>query len=246
MDRLGYIAMTGAKQSMQAQGVVSNNLANASTTGFRAELLGATSAPIYGDVYASRVNVVSSGAGADFSIGSVRSTGRPLDVAVQGQGWIAVQAPDGSEAYTRAGDLKLDSFGLMTTGTGLPVMGDGGPVAVPPHSQMVIGRDGSISIVPLGQTSATLAIVDRIKLVNPDSAELVRGEDGLFRQRSGEAAPADAGVALMSGSLEGSNVNAAGSLVDMIELSRLYEMQVKMMTTAKEDADAAAQLMRMR
>ena len=144
MDRLGYIAMTGAKQSMQAQGVVSNNLANVSTTGFRAELLGATAAPIYGDGYASRVNVVSAGAGADFTVGSVRSTGRELDIAVQRDGWIAVQAADGSEAYTRAGDLQLNSVGLMTTGSGLPVIGDGGPVAVPPHSNLTIGRDGTI------------------------------------------------------------------------------------------------------
>ncbi|MFK8029899.1 MAG: flagellar basal-body rod protein FlgF [Gammaproteobacteria bacterium] len=246
MDRLGYIAMSGAKMSMQAQGVVSNNLANASTAGFRAELLGSTSAPIYGDVYASRVNVKSSGAGADFSTGSITSTGRHLDVAIQGEGWIAVQAADGGEAYTRAGDLKLDSLGLMTTGSGLPVIGDGGPVAVPPHSQLTIGGDGTISVVPLGQGSNTLAVVDRIKLVNPLNGDLERGKDGLFRLRGGNAAPAEAGVTIMSGTLEGSNVNAAGSLVDMIEISRLYEMQVKMITTAKDDADAAAQLMRMR
>lgn len=246
MDRLGYIAMTGAKQSMLAQGVVSNNLANASTTGFRAELLGATSAPVYGDGYASRVNVVSSGAGADFSLGPIRSTGRQLDVSIQGQGWIAVQDAKGGEAYSRAGDFKLDAFGLMTTGSGLPVIGEGGPVAIPPHSQLVIGRDGTISIVPLGQASSTLAVVDRVKLVNPGNASMERGSDGLFRLADGQEAEAEASVTLMSGTLEASNVNAAGSLVDMIELSRLYEMQVKMISTAKDDADAAAQLMRMR
>lgn len=246
MDRFAYIAMTGAKQSMQAQGVVSNNLANASTTGFRAELLGAAAAPVYGDVYASRVNVVSNGAGADFALGGVRSTGRELDVAVQRDGWIAVQSPDGSEAYTRAGDLQLNSVGLMTTGSGLPVIGEGGPVAVPPHSKLTIGRDGTISIVPLGQSSNTLAVVDRIKLVNPGNEQLLRGSDGLFRLRDGGEAPAEASVRLMSGTLESSNVNAASALVDMIELSRLYEMQVKMISTAKDDADAAAQLMRMR
>ncbi len=246
MDILGYIAMTGAKQSMQAQGVVSNNLANASTTGFRAELLGATSAPIYGDGHASRVNVVSSGAGVDFALGSIRSTGRQLDVSVQGQGWIAVQDAEGGEAYTRAGDFKLDALGLMTTGSGLPVIGDGGPVAIPPHSQLSIGRDGTISIVPLGQPASTLAVVDRVKLVNPGNDQLERGSDGLFRKKDGSDAVAEANVALMSGTLESSNVNAAGSLVDMIEISRLYEMQVKMINAAKEDADAAAQLMRMR
>jgi flagellar basal-body rod protein FlgF len=133
----------------------------------------------------------------------------------------------------------------MTTGSGLPVIGDGGPVAVPPHSNLTIGRDGTISIVPLGQSSSTLAVVDRIKLVNPGNDNLERGRDGLFRLADGDVAPAEASVGLMSGTLESSNVNAAGALVDMIELSRLYEMQVKMISTAKEDADAAAQLMRM-
>ena len=246
MDRLGYIAMSGAKLSMQAQGVVSNNLANASTAGFRGELLGSTSAPIYGDVYASRVNVASAGSGADYSQGPIMSTGRQLDVAVEGQGWIAVQAADGGEAYTRAGDLKLDAVGRMTTGSGLPVMGDGGPVAVPPHSQLTIGGDGTISVVPLGQSSATLAVVDRIKLVDPPTKDLERGQDGLFRLRNGEETPAEAGVTVMSGALEGSNVNAAGTLVDMIEISRLYEMQMKVISSAKDNADAAAQLMRMR
>lgn len=245
MDRLGYIAMTGARQTMQTQGVVSNNLANASTTGFKAELIGATSAPIYGDGYASRVNVVTAGFGADFGAGSIASTGRDLDVAIQGDGWIAVQAADGGEAYTRAGDLRLDAFGIMTTGTGLPVMGEGGPVAVPPHAQLTVGRDGTVSIVPLGQSANSLAVVDRIKLVNPSNQDLERGRDGLFRLKSGEESPADASVNVMSGMLEGSNVNAAGALVDMIELSRLYEMQVKMIATAKEDADSAVQLMRL-
>ncbi|MEM7082009.1 MAG: flagellar basal body rod protein FlgF [Pseudomonadota bacterium] len=246
MDRLGYIAMTGAKHSMQAQAIVSNNLANASTTGFRAELLGSVDAPIRGDGYQSRANVINAGTGADFGYGAIRSTGRELDVAVQGQGWIAVQAPDGSEAYTRAGDLHLDAFGLMTTGRQLQVMGDGGPVAIPPHASLTVGGDGTISIVPLGQGPTTLAVVDRIKLVNPPNEDLQRGPDGLFRLKAGGVADADAEVKLLSGSLESSNVNAAQSLVDMIEISRLYEMQVKLIATAKEDADAAAQLMRMR
>ena len=246
MDRLGYIAMTGARQTMQAQAVVSNNIANASTPGFRGELLGAAAAPVYGDVYASRVNVVSAGYGADFGHGPLQTTGRDLDVAINGEGWIAVQADDGSEAYTRAGDLRLDAFGLLTTGAGHAVLGEGGPIAVPPNQSFTIGRDGTISVVPLGQDPNTLAVVDRIKLVDPGNDALERGGDGLFRLRDGgDAAPA-AGVSLVTGALEGSNVNAAGALVEMIELSRRYEMQVKMMATARDDADRAAQLMRMR
>jgi flagellar basal-body rod protein FlgF len=246
MDRLGYIAMTGARQTMQAQAVVSNNLANASTTGFRAELVGAAAAPIYGDSHASRVNVVSAGYGADFAQGALVTTDRDLDVAINGEGFLAVQAPDGSEAYTRAGDLFIDTFGLLKTSAGHAVMGDGGPVAIPPNASLTIGADGTVSVVPLGQPSNSLAVVDRLKLVNPAGGELERGRDGLFRLADGTTAPADASVTLVTGALESSNVNAASALVDMIELSRLYEMQVKMIETARDDADRAAALMRMR
>lgn len=246
MDRLAYIAMTGAKQTMQTQAVISNNLANASTTGFRAELIGADSAPVYGDVHPSRVNVVSAGFGADYGHGALTTTGRDLDVAVNGEGWIAVQAADGSEAYTRAGDLYVDAFGVLKTGAGFPVVGNGGPVAIPPNGSLSIGGDGTVSVVPLGQDANTLTTVDRIKLVKPANDALVRGDDGLFRLREGGTAAADASVQLANGALEASNVNAASALVDMIELSRLYEMQVKMIATARDDADRAAQLMRMR
>ncbi len=246
MDRLGYIAMTGARQTMQAQAVVSNNLANASTTGFRAEMIGAASAPIYGDSHASRVNVVSAGYGADFGPGAIITTSRDLDVAINGDGFIAVQADDGSEAFTRAGDFYVDSFGLLKTSSGFAVMGDGGPVAIPPSQSLTIGGDGTVSVVPLGQGSNTLSTVDRIRLVNPDTQDLERGRDGLFRLKDGAVAQADAAVTLITGALESSNVNPASSLVDMIELSRLYEMQVKMIETARDDADQAAQLMRMR
>lgn len=246
MDRLAYIAMSGAKQTMQTQAVVSNNLANANTTGFRAELIGAQSAPVYGDVHPSRVNVVSTGFGADFGGGALVNTGRELDVAVNGQGWIAVQDNDGGEAYTRAGDLYVDPFGVLRTGAGFGVMGDGGQVAIPPNGSLTIGGDGTVSVVPLGQEANTLAVIDRIKLVNPANADLERGSDGLFRLRNQDVAPADASVKLLGGALESSNVNAAKSLVDMIELSRLYEMQIKMISTARDDADRSAQLMRMR
>ena len=246
MDRLGYIAMTGAHQTMQAQAVVSNNLANVSTTGFRAELIGAKAAPIYGDYYASRVNVVSSGYGADFAHGALIPTERELDVAVNGDGFIAIQSPDGSEAYTRAGNFYVDPFGLLKTAQGHPVMGDGGPVAIPPNTSLTLGGDGTVSVVPLGQGPNTLSIVDRIRLVNPDVKDLERGRDGLFRLKDGVEATADASVSLITGVLESSNVNPAAALVDMIELSRLYEMQVKMIETARDDADQSAQLMRMR
>ena len=174
MDRMAYVAMTGAAQTMRAQTVVSNNLANVSTTGFRAEIVNATDAPIRGDTYPSRVNVISKGYGADFSAGAMMATGRDLDVAVRGEGWIAIEAADGSEAYTRAGDLYVDSLGRLKTGAGHAVIGDNGPIAIPPYQQLTLGGDGTLSIVPIGQAASTLAIVDRIKLVNPGNEALER------------------------------------------------------------------------
>ncbi len=173
--------MTGAKQTEYAQTINTNNLANVSTTGFRADLHSFSSVPIEGPGVESRVNAVVDSYGTDFSAGPVASTGRDLDVAVQGDGFIAVQAPDGGEAYTRAGDLRVEAGGLLSTGAGHLVIGDGGPVAIPPNSSLLIGSDGTISVQPMGQGPETLAIVDRIKLVNPDVSLLQKGPDGLLR-----------------------------------------------------------------
>ncbi|MFO7277864.1 MAG: flagellar basal-body rod protein FlgF [Pseudomonadota bacterium] len=244
MDRLLYVAMTGAKETLRAQGVNNHNLANASTTGFRAELSAFQNRAVTGAGFPSRVYATHSVTGWDTSAGSMISTGRSLDVAVQGDGFIAVQGRDGREAYTRAGDLRVDPSGLLLTGAGHPVLGDGGPITVPPHASIDIAADGSVSIVPLGQGPETTAVVARIKLVNPPPESLERGADGLFRTRDGMDAPADASVRLASGVLESSNVNVAEAMVTMIELARQFEMQVKMMRTAEENADASAQLLR--
>jgi flagellar basal-body rod protein FlgF len=182
--------------------------------------------------------------GTDFSPAAVTNTGRDLDVAIQGRGFIAVQAPDGGEAYTRAGDLRVGPGGLLSTGAGHLVIGEGGPVAIPPNSSLLIGGDGTISVQPLGQGPETLSIVDRIKLVDPDTSQLSKGGDGLMRLPEGEIAGASATVRVTGGSLEQSNVNVAKTLVNMIELSRQYEMQINVIKTSKEDADAAAQMMR--
>ncbi|WP_456378763.1 flagellar basal-body rod protein FlgF [Thiolapillus sp.] len=245
MDRMLYIAMTGARETMRSQAVNTNNLANASTTGFRADMESFLGLPVHGPGFPDRVYAVADGAGVDLGGGSVQSTGRELDVAVKGEGWIAVQAPDGGEAYTRAGDLRVDSFGILTTGAGHPVLGEGGPIAVPPNGKLDIGADGTITVQPLGQGVNALAIVDRIKLVNPASANLTKGEDGLIRLRNGAPAQADAAVKLVSGALESSNVNAVESMVRMIELARQFETQIKMMKTAEENDAAAAKLMSM-
>jgi flagellar basal-body rod protein FlgF len=245
MDEMIFLAMSGAKQTEFAQAINSNNLANVSTTGFRADLHSFSSVPIDGPGVETRINAVVESYGTDLTQGPVATTGRDLDIAVQGQGFIAVQAADGSEAYTRAGDLRVEAGGLLSTGAGHLVMGDGGPVAIPPNSSLLIGKDGTISVQPIGQGPETYSIVDRIKLVNPDVSLLQKGADGLLRMADGETAAADADVSIMSGALEQSNVNVAKTLVNMIELARQYEMQINVIKTSEENADAAAQLMRL-
>jgi flagellar basal-body rod protein FlgF len=243
MDRSVYIAMTGATQTMRAQDAVSHNLANASTVGFKSELSAFQSVPVLGPGATTRINAVAQGLGQDTTQGTVQHTGRSLDVAVNGPGWIAVQAPDGSEAYTRAGDLQLGADGSLTDARGNPVMGTGGPITVPDSAQVSIGKDGTLSTVPMGQGPNTIAAVGQIKLVNPDPAQMSEGTDGLMHMNDGSAADADNTVTVTSGALETSNVNPSSELVKMISLSRQYEMQVRSIKTAEDDADDSTKLL---
>ncbi|AMN46579.1 flagellar basal body rod protein FlgF [Steroidobacter denitrificans] len=243
MDRFLYISMSGAKETLRAQAANSHNLANASTTGFRADLSAFQAQVVAGTGYASRAYATNATTGWDATSGALQSTGRELDVGVQGEGWIAVQGADGREAYTRAGNLRVDPNGLLMEASGRPVLGDGGVISVPPHASIMIGGDGTVSIVPIGQGPETTATVGRIKLVNPPAQALFRGEDGLFRM-DGADAPADAEVRLASGVLESSNVNAADAMVSMIELARRFDLQVKAMRTAEENATSSAQLLK--
>jgi len=245
MDRALYVAMAGAKEIMQAQTVNANNLANVSTNGFKADLNAFMSVPVNGPVYQSRVYAVDGGNGVDLSPGAIQATGRDLDIAVQGEGYIAVQAADGTEAYTRAGNLKLDAGGQLLTGAGHPVLGSGGPMAVPPAEKIEIGADGTISIRSLGQSAATLSAVDRIKLVKIPTDQLRKGDDGLLRVTPGNEPSTDATVRLVSGALEGSNVNAVDSMVTMISLSRSYEMTVKAMRSVEDNDRAASEVIKL-
>lgn len=242
MDKLLYVAMSGAKETLRAQAANNHNLANASTTGFKADLSAFQSRAVTGPGYASRVYATDNTVGWDHGIGAIEQTGNPLDLAIHGDGFIAVQDPTGNEAYTRAGDLHVDPTGQLLTATGLPVMGDNGPISVPPHSSINVGGDGTISIVPLGQTPNTVSTVARVKLVNPPVDTIQRGNDGLFRATSGQPLEADASVKVDSGSLESSNVNLASCMVNMIELSRHFDLQVKALHTAEEDGQASAKL----
>lgn len=244
MDRSLYIAMNAAQQTMLAQATNANNLANINTTGFRADFEQFRSMPVFGEGLPSRVYSMTERPGTDYQQGTVQSTGRELDISVQGEGFIAVQGKDGREGYTRAGDLQLTQTGQLVTGTGLAVLGDGGPIAIPPAEKIEIGSDGTISIRPIGAESNALAVLDRIKLVKPDLQDVFKDVDGLMRMQDGSDAPLDATVQVSSGTLEGSNVSAVGALVKMIELQRQYEMQVQMMKTTQENSAESARLMR--
>ncbi len=249
MDRMIFVAMSGAKEMMKAQTVNTNNLANVSTTGFKADFEIARSEQVYGPGFASRVYASmeagsATSTGVDFSQGSIVSTGRELDFAINGQGWFAVQTEDG-EAYTRAGNLHIDSLGQLTTASGNVVLGDGGPISIPPQAKLEIAADGTISVQPIGQPVNSLAIIDRIKLVNPPLQNMHKGVDGLMRLPEGEAAVADASVTTVSGALESSNVNAVSSMVRMIELARQYESHIKLIKTAERNDESSAQMLRM-
>jgi flagellar basal-body rod protein FlgF len=243
MDRLAYVAMSGAKETLRAQTANSYNLANASTVGFRADLSAFQAQQVQGAGLPSRAYATNSTVGWDASSGTLEQTGASLDVAVQGQGWIAVQGPDGAEAYTRAGDLHVDTDGQLRTAAGYAVLSDSGPVSIPPSSSITVGQDGSVSIVPLGQTPQTIAVAGRIKLVNPPSDTLERIPGGLFRLSNGGDAPADANVQLVSGALESSNVNLASAMTNMIELARQYDMQLKSMKSAEDNDSASTRLL---
>jgi flagellar basal-body rod protein FlgF len=243
MDRLIYTAMTGAKHVFMQQAGTANNLANASTIGFKAQEHRFRAVPVLSEAMPTRAFVVDASVSDVFDEGPQMFTGRNLDVTVKGRGWLAVQLPDGSEAYTRAGSLDVDVNGQLQTKGGLAVMGDGGPISIPPDNNIEIGADGTVSVVPTTGARNNANAIGRIKLVNPPEADLVRGSDGLFRLRSGEAAPLDERVRLVSGALEGSNVNVTDAMVNLISLARQFEMQVKMLQTADTNAQRADQLL---
>lgn len=245
MDKALYLAMTGAKHNMMAQTSHSNNLANANTTGFRADFAQARSMPVfYGEGHPTRAYALTERPATNFEPGPLKQTGRDLDIAIEGQGFIAVQSPEGTEAYTRAGGLNIDELGMLRTSNGLPVMGNDGPIALPPMEKMEIGTDGTLSIVAQGQGPEAMVEIDRIKLVNPDLNEMSKGEDGLLRLDGNVPALADAQVTITSGALEGSNVNVMNEFTNILSLSRQFEMQLKIMTTAQQNSETSARLLR--
>ncbi|MBL6750923.1 MAG: flagellar basal body rod protein FlgF [Nevskia sp.] len=245
MDRALYVSMTGATEALRQMAANNNNLANASSTGFRAELVGAQAVQVNGPGLQSRFNVQMLDQGWDSTQGSLSQTGQPLDVALQNGAWLAVQGPDGKEAYTRGGSLHVDAYGQLLTPSGLQVLGDGGPITVPAYSSITIGADGTVSIVPAGQSANTQATVGRLRVVIADQSQIARGGDGLMHANPGVTLDPASGKLVIPGALESSNVNLSASMIKMIQLARQFDMQTRLMKSVEDDASAASSIVRM-
>jgi flagellar basal-body rod protein FlgF len=231
---------------MSAQTTIANNLANASTTGFRAERVNFDRLVLTGQGLESRELASGEVTDIDRRAGTMVETGRPLDVAVNGDAWMAVQATDGTEAYTRRGDLNVAASGVLETGDGFPVMGSGGPITVPPYDSIAIAEDGTVSIMPAGaKPGSEPQIVDKIKLASPQGTDTAKGLDNLLHVKGGGVLPDDLEAKVQGGALEQSNVNLTQSLVDMIENQRGYEVQANLLKEAKTMDESSASLMRM-
>lgn len=245
MDHALYIGMSGALQTMRAQEAVANNLANASTTGFRAQFVDSYSKQVMGGGFSTRYNAQSADSGWDDTPGALQHTGRDLDIALRAGSWLAVQTADGGTAYTRAGDLQVDTLGQLRDSSGRAVLGDGGPITVPPYTSIQIAGDGTVSVVPQGSGPNAQTVVGRLQIVEGGQNELQRGVDGLMRPRNGVTLNPAAGTTVSSGVLESSNVNIADAMVNMIQLARQFEMQTKLMKTTEDNASSSSSLVKM-
>jgi flagellar basal-body rod protein FlgF len=247
MDRLIYSSLAAMRGAMQRQSTIASNMANLNTVGFRGEMTQAQSLWIKGQPgqgVDSRATVRTEVSGADMTGGEVNQTGRDLDIALSGDSMLAIQASNGDETYTRRGDLQIDKTGVMTTGDGALVMGDSGPITVPPYDKITIAHDGSISIIPRGGDPKEPQQVDRLKLVTPKGSDIRKGTDGLFRNTAGGTLPADPDAQVQVQALEGSNVSASQVLIEMVDASRAWDGQVKMLTTAQDLDKSSTELMR--
>jgi flagellar basal-body rod protein FlgF len=245
MDKLIHTSLSAMRATMARQAATANNIANASTTGFRAEMTSVRPLWITGPGLPDRAVASEEVQAADMSGAATVATGRPLDIALNGDALLTVQAENGDESYTRRGDLIVSGSGLLTTGDGHPVIGEGGPVTVPPADQMRIDKDGTLWIVPAGGDANAPQKIDRLKLASPAGSNIVKHIDGLFRVRGGGALPGDPEASVTAGALEGSNVNPTTALVDMIDASRSWDTQIKLLTTARDLDTETANLMKL-
>lgn len=245
MDRLVHISTSALRGAMARQAAIANNLANASTIGFRAEMANVRPLWLQGEGLGSRVVASEEVLAADMTGGAINATGRPLDIAMRGDALLGVQSRDGSEAYTRRGDLQLTDSGLLTTGDGMPVLGDGGPITLPPHDRVEIDQAGAVWIQPAGSDGNTpMQRVDQLKLVSPTGSQIHKHLDGLFRADAGAALPSDPEARIAPASLESSNVNTAQAMIEMIEASRDWETQIRLVNSVKDLDTSTGDLMR--
>ncbi len=242
MDNALYLSMSAAREIMQAQTVHANNLANASTDGFKADLAQARALQVYGEGHAARVYSATESPATNFTQGGLEQTGRNLDVAVRGPGWFSVAAADGSVAYTRAGSFQVDALGMLRTDRGDFVLGDGGPISLPPFESILFGTDGSVTVQPTGQDPSNLLLVDRLRLVNPEPGVLTKSGDGLFRGPTEALQEADPDVRVVTGMVENSNVNVVNEMTEILALAREFEIQLQLMKTVEENDQAASEL----
>jgi flagellar basal-body rod protein FlgF len=243
VDKLIYVAMTGAAHIDRAQTLHANNLANVGTTGFRADFAQARSVQLYGEGYNSRVYALAEQPGSDFKQGAFVQTGRDLDTAITGEGFFAVTGPDGKEAYSRSGDFFVDPVGALRDGAGRQVLGDGGPISLPPYDKLYIGADGTVTIQPEGQGPEALVQIDRLKLVKPDRGGVSKGTDGLMHTKNSTPLASSPDVSVISGQLEGSNVNAVSEMTSILELARQFDLEVRLMKSAEQNDETATQLL---
>lgn len=247
MDKAIYVSMTGGKHIARAQALHANNMANANTAGFRADYEQARAMAIYGGAgFETRAYALAENPGTDFTYGALQQTGGDLDIAVDGPGWIAVQGANGQEGYTRAGSLRVNAQGQLLTADGHAVLGDGGPITLPPLEKVEIGFDGTITVREQGQAPSALGQLGRLKLVNPNNAQLAKGEDGLMYLREGQPVlKADENLRVRSGFVEGSNVDVVDEFTQVIALARQFDMHMKMMRTTADNSAAATKLLQL-
>ena len=247
MDRMLYVSMSGAKEVMLSQANNANNLANASTDGFKQDFNEFRAQHVQGPGWESRAFSLDERPATDFSAGTAKVTGRELDVMTRNNGFMAVQTPAGDEGLIRTASMQLTPEGDLVDIAGNPILNTAGiPINIPPSRGIAIGDDGTISIVPDGSPSNELVILDQLRLVEPDMKTLTKSEDGFIRPVAGTPELGQANIKVLSGALETSNVNTAEALVNMIELSRKYEMQIKMMSTAKNHAQKSDSILSLR
>jgi flagellar basal-body rod protein FlgF len=253
MDRLAFNASAAIAESRTAQHMVNNELANVSTPGFKRSFESAMqSVTAVGSGFASRIQPKSLNVDTIIMTAGIAliATGNDLDIAMNDKAVLGVSGPDGTLGFTRRGDLRVSSKGILETGNGHAVRGQsGGPITIPPGFKATINTDGSIYAEnPSTVGVAAPVLIDRLLLRDADGVKLSRRTDGLFGiegQPNGTDLPdSKALLSVNPKCLEGSNVNALSVMVRLMDLSRSFEMNVNVIKQSKDSDESGATMMR--